>query len=267
MHASARWEDVQARAGTSTTARCAGLGGHSLGLSVQRRRNARHRNAGSLQQRRAGDQCSGHITGQADRPVGMRHAFLYRDCDMTDLRTLGGAFRTGRKINNSGVVIGGAETESGNLHAFLYSAGVMRDLGTLGGSESDGGAIGREGLGHGRRDDSHAAFSCLPPRRRAHAGPGHTVRPLSHRRGNQRIRLGCGQCSRRHRRLPGQRWLSLRRRSMRDLTTFSTRALPDGRCWKLRHQRRRADRRVSRHIDVGTMPCSSFPFRAPDVGP
>jgi probable HAF family extracellular repeat protein len=80
------------------------------------------------------------MTGQADRPGGMLHAFLYSGGTMADLGTLAGpgavAMSAGFGINNLGQVTGASETEgvfspTSQTHAFLYGGGSLTDLGAL----------------------------------------------------------------------------------------------------------------------------------------
>jgi probable HAF family extracellular repeat protein len=62
---------------------------------------------------------------------GDRHAFLWRDGEMTDLGTLGGSFSRAESINDRGQVVGLAETATGESHAFVWQDGRMVDLGAL----------------------------------------------------------------------------------------------------------------------------------------
>jgi len=81
---------------------------------------------------------SGQIVGD----LANNHAFLYSGGVISDLGTLGGAWSTVRRINNSGQIIGQSELANHDLSEFLYSGGVMKDLGYIAASDiNDSGQI------------------------------------------------------------------------------------------------------------------------------
>jgi chitinase len=92
----------------------------------------------------------GEVTGEAERPDGSRHAFVYKDGSLADLGTLqtdryGAGSSNGADINNRGEVVGQSLTQDGSTHAVLYSNGAVTDLGTLGGISSNGYALNETG--------------------------------------------------------------------------------------------------------------------------
>ncbi len=108
---------------------------------------------------------SGTVVGEAAiGPGGARHAFLYRQGNMSDLGTLGGTFSGATSINNQGQVVGYSSfPNSGySYRAFIYDSHGMTDLGTLGGTWSiaydineKGSVAGTSGIS-GPAGDSHA---------------------------------------------------------------------------------------------------------------
>ncbi|HEX5684202.1 MAG TPA: hypothetical protein VFY73_09210 [Ideonella sp.] len=89
-------------------------------------------------------------------------AWIYRDGQMADLGTLGGAGNQVYGINNSGQVVGGAGALVNGkavTHAYLWQDGVMQDLGTLGEDNSEATAINEAGYVVGRSYGSYPAGS------------------------------------------------------------------------------------------------------------
>jgi probable HAF family extracellular repeat protein len=77
----------------------------------------------------------GQITGWAfswdmrtHTSTSPNHAFLWENCKMTDLGTLGGHDSHAYGLNNAGQVIGWANTADGRTSAFLFQNGKMVDL-------------------------------------------------------------------------------------------------------------------------------------------
>lgn len=68
----------------------------------------------------------GQVVGNSETVAGedIRHAFLWEDGEMTDLRTLpGGGTSIATAINDRGQIVGSSETasEGGYYHAVLWS--------------------------------------------------------------------------------------------------------------------------------------------------
>jgi probable HAF family extracellular repeat protein len=76
----------------------------------------------------------GQIVGGYSTPIGVQHAFVSDNGQVTDLGTLGGAISTAYAINNAGQVVGSSQFSSSSpyFHAFLWQNGTMTDLGQLG---------------------------------------------------------------------------------------------------------------------------------------
>lgn len=85
----------------------------------------------------------GIVTGDADVPGGVRHAFVFDVQGEQDLGTLGGSFSNGLSIASDGIVAGVADlTNNTAHHAFFQQAGgTMVDVGTLGGANSEGHSV------------------------------------------------------------------------------------------------------------------------------
>ncbi|MGH2532203.1 MAG: alpha/beta fold hydrolase [Thermomicrobiales bacterium] len=87
----------------------------------------------------------GDVVGVAATTDGERHAFLWRDGEMTDLDTLGGPGSSAYDVNDAGQIVGVAQLANEEWRGFLWEDGQMADLGTLGGNESRAFAINSEG--------------------------------------------------------------------------------------------------------------------------
>jgi probable HAF family extracellular repeat protein len=57
------------------------------------------------------------------------HAFVYQNCRMTDLGTLGGSQSSAQAISRQGTIVGFSSRADGTQRGFSYFAGVMSDLG------------------------------------------------------------------------------------------------------------------------------------------
>lgn len=114
----------------------------------------------------------GEVVGESQTATGDRHAFLWRDGEMTDLGTLGGSFSRAESINDRGQVVGLAETVTGESHAFVWQDGHMVDLGALTGGTGSSMASKITDAGHviGTRTDPDGrvrAYLWTVPRRLA----------------------------------------------------------------------------------------------------
>lgn len=113
----------------------------------------------------------GDVAGTSETASGEEHAFLWRDGEMTDLGTLGGANSRAVAMNNRGQVVGYSETASGEQHAFLWQDGRMVDIGALAGEGmSVARAINDRGqiVGYVKApgaDEIAVRWSAPPPRR------------------------------------------------------------------------------------------------------
>jgi probable HAF family extracellular repeat protein len=67
---------------------------------------------------------SGTVVGRTDT-----RAFMYQNCTMTDLGTLGGNESEAWAISRQGTVVGWSRRSDGKKRAFSYAGGVMSDLG------------------------------------------------------------------------------------------------------------------------------------------
>ena len=72
----------------------------------------------------------GEIVGSSGSDTS--HAVLWRDGEIIDLGTLGGASSRAWGINDRGQVVGESKTASGEDHAFLWEDGVLIDLAAAG---------------------------------------------------------------------------------------------------------------------------------------
>lgn len=90
----------------------------------------------------------GEVVGESQTATGDRHAFLWRDGQMTDLGTLGGSFSRAESINDRGQVVGLAETATGESHAFVWQDGHMVDLGAVTGGTGSSVATKITDTGH-----------------------------------------------------------------------------------------------------------------------
>jgi len=68
-------------------------------------------------------------TFDANGDEEQRHAFVYQNCRMTDLGTLGGNESAAQAISRWGTIVGWADRSDGTMRGFSYSAGIMSDLG------------------------------------------------------------------------------------------------------------------------------------------
>jgi probable HAF family extracellular repeat protein len=57
------------------------------------------------------------------------HAFMYQNCRMSDLGTLGGSQSSAQPISRQGTIVGFSSRGDGTQRAFSYFQGVMSDLG------------------------------------------------------------------------------------------------------------------------------------------
>jgi probable HAF family extracellular repeat protein len=74
----------------------------------------------------------GQVVGVSTLPDGTKHAFLYSQGKLADLRTLpGGSYSTANAINSNGMIVGAAETSTHAVHAVAWTGNTPRDLGTL----------------------------------------------------------------------------------------------------------------------------------------
>ncbi len=82
----------------------------------------------------------GTIVGDAMRPDGRTHAFVFTNGVMMDLGTMGGTNSHAYGINDMGHIVGDADLTNGMHHGFFATNGMggfmMSDLGALGGSNS-----------------------------------------------------------------------------------------------------------------------------------
>jgi probable HAF family extracellular repeat protein len=87
----------------------------------------------------------GDAVGETWTAAGPKHAAVFRNGQVIDLGTLGGANSVARDINDSGVVVGESTTADGTTRGFRWEdkngngasdPGEMEDLGTLGGDNS-----------------------------------------------------------------------------------------------------------------------------------
>jgi probable HAF family extracellular repeat protein len=75
---------------------------------------------------------AGHVVANAADASGQYRATLFRDGQVTDLGTLGGAWAMPSGINRKDVVVGTSNTKVGTKSApFIWSNGKMRNLQTL----------------------------------------------------------------------------------------------------------------------------------------
>jgi len=72
-------------------------------------------------------------------------AVIWKEGQILDLGTFGGANSLATNINDRGQVVGASFTATGETHAFLWEDGVMIDLGTLAGPYSVADAINNPG--------------------------------------------------------------------------------------------------------------------------
>jgi probable HAF family extracellular repeat protein len=86
----------------------------------------------------------GMVTGLADTPENVGHAFLWVRNQMIDIHSLG-VESFGYDVNNSAQVVGYYREEDNDKRAFLWSKGYMVDLGTFGGDEGDAWGINEKG--------------------------------------------------------------------------------------------------------------------------
>lgn len=73
---------------------------------------------------------NGWIAGFSfNRTFGDDRAFLYKDCKLYDLGSLGGGTSTARGINDWGLIVGNSRNKDGVDRAFSWFNGVMQDMG------------------------------------------------------------------------------------------------------------------------------------------
>lgn len=80
------------------------------------------------------------------------HAFRWRDDQIADLGSLGGAWSRAYGVNAAGHVVGVSDVGGSASRAFVHRDGAMADLGTLGGAHSAAHAIDDAGRIVGRAD-------------------------------------------------------------------------------------------------------------------
>src|SRR5204862_5423478 len=57
------------------------------------------------------------------------HAFMYQNCGISDLGTLGGSQSSAQAISRQGTIVGFSSRADGAQRAFSYFKGVMTELG------------------------------------------------------------------------------------------------------------------------------------------